>query len=561
MLANMRIVLWSFLFLSVLVTVGSGVRAAEDSPLLQAAKAGDIARVRELIAAGEDVNRSAGDGSTPLVWAVYNFDGEMARVLTGAGADVDRANNYGVTPLLQASRTGDANMIGILLDAGADPSLTHPEGETPLMAASRSGNLPAVDLLLSKGADVNAADAFQHQTALMWAAAEGHGEVVDVLLAAGADPDIRARMNTLTERQNADHPTGGFTALMWAARNGDEDVVRRLVAGGADLEITNGDGATATMIAIYNDRFDTAKVLIDLGAGIQDDSLYTAVEMRSSTKDQFAFDGSRLRPDHANELTSLDLIEMLLEQGADPHKWFAGQFHSMSMPNSDRFANTPLFRAATASDAEALASFAKYVDDLDQLLVVPAEPAEEAESEDAPAGGRGRGNANEGRTALMAAIGGGRAPGMTGGPGYIRSGDVPWREPGSREPADAIRVLLEAGADPNTKSADGATALHQAVQARNADVVRALVGAGADPALANADGLTAHDIAEGRRPEGEAEAAPAPAPGGGGRGGRGGPREAPVEIRNVLREAMGMELLPEEVPEEESEEQAGAGNE
>lgn len=561
MLANMRIVLWSFLLLALVVTVGSGVRAAEDSPMLQAAKAGDIARVRELIAAGEDVNTTAGDGSTPLVWAVYNFDGEMARVLTGAGADVDRANNYGVTPLLQAGRTGDANMIGILLDAGADPSLTHPEGETPLMAASRSGNLDAVELLLSKGADVNATDQFQHQTALMWAASEGHGDVVDVLLAAGADPDLRARVNTITERQNADHPTGGFTALMWAARNGDEDVVRRLVAGGADLEITNGDGATATMIAIYNDRFDMASVLIDLGAGVQDDSLYTAVEMRSSTNDQFAFDGSRLRPNHDNDLTSLDLIEILLEQGADPHKWFAGQFHSMSMPNSDRFANTPLFRAATASDAEALALFAKHVTDLDQLLVVPAEPVEEdAEEADAPAGGRGRGNANEGRTALMAAISGGRAPGMTGGPGYIRSGDVPWREPGSREPADAIRVLLEAGADPNAISADGATALHQAVQARNADVVRALVGAGADPMIANADGLTAHDIAEGRRPEGEAEAAPAPPPGGG-RGGRGGPREAPVEIRNVLREAMGMELLPEEAPEEESEEEPGAGNE
>jgi hypothetical protein len=63
-----------------------------------------------------------------------------------------------------------------------------------------------------------------------------------------------------------DHPTGGLTALMFAVRNGHEDIARALVKGGADLKATNGDNATATIIAIVNDRFDLAKTLIDLGA-------------------------------------------------------------------------------------------------------------------------------------------------------------------------------------------------------------------------------------------------------------------------------------------------------
>ena len=42
--------------------------------------------------------------------------------------------------------------------------------------------------------------------------------------------------------------------------------------------------------------------------------------MRDATTDQFAFDGSRLRPDHPNKLTALDLMKMLLERGADPNK-------------------------------------------------------------------------------------------------------------------------------------------------------------------------------------------------------------------------------------------------
>ena len=96
-------------------------------------------------------------------------------------------------------------------------------------------------LLLARGVDVNAAEKFQKTTALMWAAAEGHIDVVDLLLEAGADVNRQAHVTSLTERHNADHPTGGFTALMLAARNGNEAMVRRLVARGANLNLKNGD--------------------------------------------------------------------------------------------------------------------------------------------------------------------------------------------------------------------------------------------------------------------------------------------------------------------------------
>ena len=233
-------------------------------------------------------------------------------------------------------------------------------------------------LLLARGVDVNAAEAFQKTTALMWAAAEGHIDVVDLLLEAGADPNRQAHVTSLTERHNADHPTGGFTALMLAARNGDEAMVRRLVAGGANLNLKNGDDASATMIAIYNDRFDVAATLVELGSDVNDGSLYVAVEMRDATTDQFAFDGSRRRPDHPNKLTALDLMKLLLERGADPNKPFAGQFHSTSMPNSDRFDNTPFFRAAVAADVEALKVMIAHGADLEQTPpVAPPAPREQ----------------------------------------------------------------------------------------------------------------------------------------------------------------------------------------
>ena len=374
---------------SVVVLLAGVIHGAGDSSVTKAVKSGDLPAVRRLISEHADVNTASGDASTPLLWAVHKSDVDIVRALLAAGAKPDIANNYGVTPLLEASRTGNADMLELLLKAGADPKRTHTEGETTLMAASRSGSVPAVRLLLDHGVDVNATDAFQHETALMWASAEGHLDVVDALLKAGANSNLQAHVNSIAERKNADHPTGGFTALMWAARNGYEDVVRRLAQGRADLNLKNGDGASAAMIAIYNDRFDVAKVLWDLGADVNDGSLYTAVEMRDSTTDQFAFDGSRLRPSHPNQLTALDLVKLLLDRGADPFKQFSGQFHSTSMPNSDRFDNSAFFRAAVESDVETLKVMIAHGIDLDRIPVLPPAPPPSEPPAD-PATGRPR---------------------------------------------------------------------------------------------------------------------------------------------------------------------------
>ena len=299
-----------FLAVFVVVIGAAVIGAAGDGPLTKAVKAGDVQAVRALIKSGTDVNVRSGDGSTPLLWAANGSNVEIARALIAGKAAVDAANDFGITPLLHASRTGDAAMVELLLRAGANPSRAHPEGETPLMAAARSGSVPAVRLLLARGVDVNAAETFQKTTALMWAAAEGHIDVVDVLIEAGADPNRQAHVTSLTERNNADHPTGGFTrADVGRAQRQRRDWCGGWWHGGADLNLKNGDDASAAMIAIYNDRFDIAATLIELGSDVNDGSLYVAVEMRDATTDQFAFDGSRRRPDHPNKLTALDLMK------------------------------------------------------------------------------------------------------------------------------------------------------------------------------------------------------------------------------------------------------------
>jgi hypothetical protein len=191
------------------------------------------------------------------------------------------------------------------------------------------------------------------------------------------------------------------------------------------------------------------------------------------------------------------------------------------MPNSDRFDNTPFYRAAITADVETLKYLATHGAKLEQTPAVAAgpPPADAGDGDDdAATPGRGRGNPNAGRTALMVSMNGGRGPGMTGGPGLIREGNVvlPYREPGSRKPVDAFIALLDAGANPNAKAPDGNTMVHLAATALNLDMIRALAAHGAKLDEPNKDGLTALDVAEGKRPEGAAA-----------RGGRGGARGAP----------------------------------
>ena len=490
---NLPLMIAALIFGIVLAWPDALLKAASTvTAMVEAAREGNLPSVRSLIKEHADVNALANDGSSALLWAAYHSDAEMTKALVAAGARVDLANQYGVTPLLQASRNGDLEVMRALLDAGANPTRWHAEGETPLMAASRTGRVDAVQLLLSHGSFVNAADPFQEETALMWASAEGHLEVVQELLKAGADPNLKAHVSTITNRKNADHPSGGFTALMFAVRNGHEEVAKALIAGGADLKLTSADGVTATIVAIVNDRFDLAKELLDLGADPNDGSLYFAVDMHDATTDMRAHDGSRLQPSHPNKLTALSLVKALLDKGADVNKPFVGALHSTTLCCGAQINSSPFYRAATAADEEVL-----------KLMLAPRAPANAAQIEWIPTDpkpkdgkGPGRPNPNAGRTPLMVAIKGGQGAPIAGGPGFTRIGPPQFREPGSRDPLEALNLLLAAGANPNAKAGDGSTPLHQAVQEKHVGMIRALAAAGGKLDAVNKDNLTPLLLAE-----------------------------------------------------------------
>src|SRR5205814_9754678 len=140
-----------------------------------------------------------------------------------------------------------------------------------------------------------------------------------------------------------------------------------------------------------------------------------------------------------------------------------------------------------------------------QLEWSPTEVNKKKDADAAGGGGGGCGNPNIGKTPAMMALAGGRGASFAAGPGFERLAAPPFREPANRDPGEALKVLLNAGANANAKTTDGATLLHQAVTSRRTDIIRALVGAGAKLDAVNKDNLTPLLLAE--KPE------PPPPPG------------------------------------------------
>ncbi|MDP8225198.1 MAG: ankyrin repeat domain-containing protein [Candidatus Lernaella stagnicola] len=251
--------------------------------LHRAVRAGDLAEVKRLLAAGSDPDVVAELNETPLIYAIKGRHAEIARALVAGGADVNHASTFGRTPLFYvphfqkemavwlleagakvdvrtsngsgilhelARETGDADLMRLMIRHGADPNLTTPNGWTPLHTAvnhavsrvptaiftnegMRIGSVPddAVGLNLTRITD----------------------EKVRVLLEAGA------RVNAAND--------AGDTPLHLAAKKDLANTARILIEAGADKNAKNKKGLTPADVAAKFDHRDTLNVLREKSGG------------------------------------------------------------------------------------------------------------------------------------------------------------------------------------------------------------------------------------------------------------------------------------------------------
>jgi ankyrin repeat protein len=232
------------------------------TPLMFAAREGDVESARLLVAAGADVNAIGSDGKDALGLAIFNGNYDLGSFLVDSKSKVNQADTQGFTPLFWAVDRRNMEtapnfpwmvtadplpLIKQLLDAGANPNAlvnNTPRARmragsprivfaTPLMRAAFAGDLELVKLLLAKGADPTIVSK-DSETMIEAAAALGfiqgyqkgksaaeRLEVIKLLVDLGAD------VNAADDY--------GITPLMAAANMGEVSIIQYLVDRGADL--------------------------------------------------------------------------------------------------------------------------------------------------------------------------------------------------------------------------------------------------------------------------------------------------------------------------------------
>jgi uncharacterized protein len=451
--------------------------AAPGSDLLIAAEAGDRLTSVRLIEAKADVNVRQPDGTTALHWAAHYDDAVLVDRLLRAGAKPDAGNDYGSTPLREAAAVGSTSAIEELLKAGAKPDLANPDGETALMLLARGNNVEAARLLIAHGANVNAVERFRGQTALMRAAAQSQPAMVKELIAHGAEVNARSEVNEWQRQVTAEpralhRPAGGLTALLYAAREGCLECVRNLIEGGADPDVPDPDGITPLIMAIQNVHFDAAAYLVGKGANVNKWDWYGRTPLYEAVDENTLPHGGRPDRPSLDKTTSMELVEMLIQAGANPNAQLK-LLPPMRKVLDDRFFDaplttgaTPLLRAAKAMDTPAVTA----------LLRAGALPD--------------LANA-QGYTPLLVAAGVGDNDGDTRG--WYTTEDVQTRA------IETLKILLKAGCDVNEKGGRREqTAVHGAAFWGWNDVVRFLVDSGAKLDIPDSQGKTVIDAAMGR---------------------------------------------------------------
>jgi ankyrin repeat protein len=414
--------------LSGMVAIGLFVSAAFVSPsvsdrLPAAVRAGDSAKVRQLLAAGADVNARDLLGGTPLLDAVLAGNLEITKLLLAGGADVNvRRDGTGSTALEYAVAASRPSVVRTLLDAKARVDIRYKNGQTVLHEAAAKGNREIeaiaksnreiVVALIEAGAPVNAVDD-NGNTPLDDAVLHGQADAVAALLAHGAGIEHV-------------HSADGRGPLHEAAIKGYARLAQPLYDAGAKLTQRDRSGQTPLDLALAYKNGPMVSVLLRLGVS-KDTAAISAEAMETAT----------LRG-------RTEIVRLLIDNGFD--------------------VNRPTAAGSTYLNDASLKGQSKIV-----ALLLARGARIEAWSEDGegPLHEAALGGSAEVTTLLLdhgAAI---DAPDR-------ESGATPLMIAASLGRTNVVAVLLRRGANPALRDHAGHTALDRALKAENSEVVKLL---------------------------------------------------------------------------------------
>ena len=461
------------------LTADDAPDVALSTPLLEACKEGHTAVAEVLVDAGAALNVTSKNGRTALDFVAENGPLPLARLLLSAGADptVSEAEDLpglahenghtAVADVLHIGSTllehdpefetvgdegkqrpferafgstesGDEDPMGDVLEAMMDGDMLEESdldlepSAFDLLRAVRDRGSAFVQELLDQGADPNATAADRHLTPLLVATAFGQPDVADCLL------------------QDSDHPAfwrslGEKTCLMVAATCGEAEIVSSLLEAGASISMQSRDGqprgngnrkfhrSAALTYAIYGGHVETVRTILEKADEKSPDppaKLLRSTEIAGHplTSTNQALLHPAVREGH------LRMVKLLLKYGADNTQ-------------TDDNGRVPLDIAEAAGR-----------DEVARLLLRHEERKSETEE-----------NSQSGESPEPSAL------------------DQELIDAASEGSIDRVEQLIDEGADPNVEGADpnvkdeSKLPLIRHLGVSDAEVLKVLLEAGADP--------------------------------------------------------------------------------
>src|SRR5579863_916600 len=481
-----------------------------------------------LIAAGANVKTPNHDGATALVLASINGSGPMIGKLLAAGADANERDPNQETPIMFAARNGNVDAIKVLVDHKADVNAKEKlRGTTALMWAAEQVHPEAVKALVAAGADVaavtnndtkgaraylapsvaarrnsaqgagglgqqggggggsnrdgaNAAGAPGEPVATITANAvapaggaaapaggggrggrgggRGRGNANAASAAAGADGevDVQALDDAAAAAsfgRGNDSDGGGLTPLVFAARQDCLECAKALLDAGANVNQVTHYGWTALLTATQNRHYKLASYLLEKGANpnISNNGGWSPLYLATDNQNIEGGDYPARKPD----MDHMIFIKALLDKGANVNVRVCGirsTPESCTGDSTETRTNftmqwlqedgaTPFLRASQSGDVELMKL----------LLAHGADPKIETAHH---------------VTALAVASGIAWVEGVT----------YEWSP---EQNLEAVKMILDAGVDPNSQDDDGRAALHGAAHKGRNAVIQILVDHGA----------------------------------------------------------------------------------
>ena len=244
--------------------------ADQERELFEAARSGDVEKVREILECGKcTVNCTDFVGWTLLHWACLQAHVDVVRVLVSEfKADMTIQTLFGYTALHFSCRDGHVDIVRTLVKHKVNVNARTDSGDTPLTLAAREGHDNVVHALLYSQCLVDAKGQDGY-TALHYSCRYGHVDIVKALVNQKANVNAKTDSSdtplTLAAREGHDNVVhallsdsqcqvdakgqDGYTALHYSCRYGHVDIVRTLVSNKASVNAMTDSGETPLLLA------------------------------------------------------------------------------------------------------------------------------------------------------------------------------------------------------------------------------------------------------------------------------------------------------------------------